>query len=137
MKRPTSISVISVLMIVMGSLGVFGSINMARMMDDPQFGEVVKASSSLPTPVLVAMSLMGVLVLIASGVAMFKGHNWGRWLYVGWTLFSLLLSAVTAPNHLLLMVPSLLFFAVIVFFLFRPAANAYFNAAEPADASSL
>jgi hypothetical protein len=56
---------------------------------------------------------------------MLKGFNWGRLLYVGWSVIGIVISMLTSPLKTM-MLPSLVVFALIVFFLFRPKANAYF-----------
>ena len=64
------------------------------------------------------------LLAVVSGVFMLRGHNWARWLLVAWLALhvglSFLHSAIQVIVHGLLS-------AVIVYFLFRPAASAYFR----------
>jgi hypothetical protein len=57
-------------------------------------------------------------------VFMLYGFNWARWLLVVWIGFHIILSALHSPLQLL--VHSLLF-AVVLYFLFRPQASAYFR----------
>ncbi len=121
-RRPTSISVISWILIVLGGLGL---ITTTMMLGNPAVQEVMEKSPT-PVPLQLAMSYIGLCVLLASGAAMLNGHNWGRWLYIGWTAFALGIGLATAPSKTILL-PSALFFAVVAFFLFRPNASSYFT----------
>lgn len=62
---------------------------------------------------------------IIAGVFMLKGRNWARWLALAWAGFHVILSAFhtfrEAAVHSLL-------FAIVAWFLFRPAARRYFGA---------
>ena len=52
-----------------------------------------------PMPILVqhAISYIQILVMIISGVAMLKGMNWARYLYVIWSLISIVIGIATSP----------------------------------------
>jgi len=71
------------------------------------------------------MLYVDLLVLIISGVAMLKGLNWGRLLYVVWTAAEFVINVVTSPMKIA-MIPGFLLYLVVVFFLFRPKANQFF-----------
>jgi len=62
---------------------------------------------------------------IGCGIGMLKGFDWSRKVYVGWSVFGLVLSLVTFPMKLML-IPSALIIALFAYFLFRPQANAWF-----------
>lgn len=80
--------------------------------------------SSLPAGGLAAAGteLVEVLAVVA-GVFMFLGHNWARWLALAWIAFHVAIS-IPVPR---LAAIHLLFFAVIAWILFRPAARRYFS----------
>jgi hypothetical protein len=67
------------------------------------------------------------LLAIVGGAFMLFGFNWARWLLVVWigshVFLSMFHSLFEVAVHGLL-------FAVIAFFLFRPAASAYFRGAR-------
>ncbi len=67
---------------------------------------------------------------ILCGVFVLRGRNWARWLALAWMAFHVILSAFHALPEFAIHV---LFFAVIAWFLFRPAAARYFRGtrAEP------
>lgn len=121
-QRPLSITIISWILIVLAILGFAGTL---LALSVPEGREVME-EGELPAEAHIAISFIGLAVLVTSGVGMLKGLNWARMLYVAWTGVSLLVGflTTTAPATL---IPPLVFFLVIVFFLFRPAANDYFR----------
>ncbi|MGO8731792.1 MAG: hypothetical protein ACLQVM_03250 [Terriglobia bacterium] len=128
--RPTSVTVICWILIVLGGVSLITS---TLMWNNPMTKELM-ARGSLPVPVQYAMMYVGILVLIASGLAMLKGQNWARLLYVIWNPVGFLIGLVTSPVKAA-MIPSLVIYAVVVFFLFRPKVNQYFGRSEAASAS--
>ena len=77
------------------------------------------------------MMYVGLVITLVCGIAMLKRQNWARLLYVGWSVIVLTISIATSPMKLLLL-PGIIGFMVIAFFLFRPKANEYFQAIEVA-----
>ena len=126
--RPLSVTVIAWILIVMGVIALVSSTVMLSMLSNPQVKDLM-AQNPVPIPVQFAVTYAGLLVMIVSGIAMLKGQNWGRLLYVIWSLIGFLIGVATSPMKLM-MIPGGLFFAVVVFFLFRPKANQYFLATE-------
>ena len=115
MNRPTSVTVVAWIIIVLSVAGVFLFVRGA-----PQ--------ASL-TSVQLNFSFLGFAVAIVSGIFMFQGKNWSRWLYIVWCAFGLAYAASTTPN-LLLLIPGALKTAIIAFILFRGPANAFFSRAS-------
>jgi hypothetical protein len=66
------------------------------------------------------------IITLISGVAMLKGKNWARLLYIGWAVISLIIQIVTLPVKATI-IPSAFLSAIIVFFLLRPQVNNYFS----------
>jgi hypothetical protein len=64
------------------------------------------------------------VLAVVSGVFMLRGWNWARWLLVVWLAFHVALSALHSVFQVA--VHGVLF-GVIVYFLFRNAANAFFR----------
>lgn len=64
------------------------------------------------------------MLAVVSGVFMLYGFNWARWLLVIWIVFHLILSLLHSPLQLLM---HSLIFAVVLYFIFRPQASAYFR----------
>ena len=61
---------------------------------------------------------------LSPGVAMLRGHNWGRWLTLVWIAFHVVVSYWHGWPEVAMHAALLALFAYI---LFRPAANAYFQ----------
>ena len=124
MQRPTSLTVIAWLLIVFGAFGVISQL----LMGDNPIAQKMLAESPFPKTVHMAMGIIGAVVSLASGYGILKGLNWSRYLYMGWGIVGLVFGFLTTPFTSILLI-SVLFLAVFAFFLFRPAANAWFGAA--------
>lgn len=126
MKRPTSVTVIAWILIVMSSLSLVTSV---LTFNNPMVKEVM-AQSPLPLSIQFAMMYVGLFVTLVSGIAMLMGRNWARFLYVGWSVIGFIVGLLTSPMKAA-MIPGIVVFAVIAFFLFRPKATAFFTAGRP------
>lgn len=126
-KRPTSITVISWILIVLGGLSF---VTTAAMTNNPT-AVALMSKSVLPVTVQYVISYIGSLVMVVSGIAMLKEQNWARWLYVGWSIIGFAIGLATSPAKIA-MIPGLVVFLILAFFLFRPKANEYFARQEPA-----
>ena len=121
-ERPKSVTVIAWILIVTGAISVFTSLS---SLNNPMVKELM-SKSPLPISLQYAMMYIGLAVSVISGVGMLKGQNWARFLYVIWGAIGFLIGLVTSPMKAA-MIPGLLFFAIIVFFLYRPASTQYFT----------
>src|SRR6266542_5980903 len=105
--RPRSITVISWIFIVFGSIallsGLLPNVNITATERLAEFKGHWYVHVSR-------------IVQVLSGVFMLYGFNWARWLLVVWIVFHVIISALHSPFQLL--VHSLLF-AVVLYFLFR------------------
>jgi len=123
-KRPTSVTVIAWIIIIGAVFALYSSFTMssnpvaARLLDQ----------SPLPMSVHIGFSVFGAAVILVAGYGVLKGYPWSRWLYIGWSMVGLAFSLLTVPIVSVLVI-SLLFLIVVAFFLFRPAANEWFNGA--------
>ncbi len=118
-KRPTSITVIAWFLIATGGMGLIAC---SASLNSPMVKEFMAIT---PVPISV---YIGILVSVAAGIGMLKKQNWARFLNVIWGAIGLLVPLFTTPLKMEL-IPGLLFYAIIVFFLFRPVANRYFSKA--------
>lgn len=113
-KRPLSVTIVSWLFIVAGSVGlVYHLLPLMRL------GEI-----SRPEAVdLAVISFVRILAILA-GVFMLRAANWARWLCLAWLGFHVVISfwhtSAEVIMHAVLLV-------VIAFVLFRPKANDYFS----------
>ena len=122
MNRPTSLTIIGWLLIVMG---IFGLISQLTMQDNPAVQQVL-AESPLPASVHMILGIIGAIVGLVSGYGVLKDMNWSRYLYMGWSVVGLIIGLLTMPFTSIMLL-SLVFLGVFAFFLFRPAANDWFN----------
>src|SRR6185436_4949132 len=106
-NRPRSITIISWLFIVFGSIALVAGL--LPRIDISVAQRVVE----LKTHWYVHLSRISAIV---SGVYMLYGFNWARWLLVAWLGFHIIISILHSPLHLLMHV---LLFAPILYFLFR------------------
>ena len=120
-KRPRSITIISWIFIVFGSIGFLASL--LPYVDTAAAHRIAYLNAHWMVHVARALAVL-------SGVFMLYGFNWARWLLVVWIAFHIILSALHSPFELLM---HCLIFAVVLCFLFRPQASAYFRGtrAEP------
>src|SRR4051812_16536392 len=128
MKRPTSVTVIAWFLIVIALISLVTSY---KALDNPISQELM-AKSLLPISVQYVMLFVGLLISLASGVAMLKGMNWGRTVYVVWSAIGFVITLATSPIKIAV-IPGAVVFAIIVFFLYRPKATAYFVPKEAAN----
>lgn len=112
--RPLSITIISWLFMIFGSIALLSALRPLAGADTAQL------LAEFKTHWVVHVSRLAAVV---SGLFMLRGHNWARWLLVAWIAFHIVLSALHSWLQLLIHV---LIFSVILFFLFRPRSNQYF-----------
>lgn len=114
-QRPLSITIISWLFIVFGAIALVAGLwpvfrmNGAQLVSEFEKHWMVHLSRSAQ---------------IIAGVFILYGQNWARWLLVVWLAFHVVVGALHSRVQLL---THLVFFLVGLFFLFRPAAAAYFR----------
>lgn len=131
-KRPTSITVIAWILIVMSGISLITS---TISLNNPMAKELM-SRSLIPIPIQYAMMYVGLLITLISGIAMLKGQNWARLLYVIWSIIGFGIGIATSPMKIA-MIPGFVVFLIIAFFLFRPKANEYFAGTEvQSDAES-
>ena len=111
-KRPLSITIISLVLIGSGALGLV--FHLTDLVAPHPFQYDV-----------VWISLVR-LIAIVCGVYMLRASNWARWLSLAWIAFHVILSIF---HSLFQLGVHILVCAVFAYFLFRPRASAYFRGA--------
>jgi hypothetical protein len=112
--RPLSITIISWLFMIFGSIALISGLlplagsNTAQLVAEFKTHWMVHLSRVLQ---------------IVSGLFMLRGHNWARWLLVAWIAFHIVIGALHSWIQFLTHV---LIFSVVLFFLFRHNASEYF-----------
>lgn len=108
--RPTAITVLSVIYILMGTVGFIYHFR--------DFG-----AAGMTTREVVLVEALRV-VAIVSGSFMLLGRNWARWLAIAWIALHV---AVSFYNGWQQVAMHAIFLVLIAILLTRPAANAYFH----------
>jgi hypothetical protein len=117
-KRPTSVTIIAWLLIVVG--GVF-------LIDN---WDVLKVKETL---LHFMWTFFRMLFPLISGIGMLKRQNWARFLYLIWWIFLFVIYIVRNPMTTGLIGGTALFL-ITIFFLFRPKANDYFAGRDSINA---
>lgn len=113
--RPRSITIISWLFIVLGSIGLlygllpFGDHTLSQRIAELKSHWYVHLSR---------------FTEIVAGVFMLYGRNWARWLLVAWIAFHIVVGAL---NGVVMLVMHVVIFSVVLYFIFRRRASAYFT----------
>ena len=123
-NRPLSITIIAWLLVIFASIDL---IMFAIAIHNPEMVDAMRANSKLPMSAQYCLISLNVLGLLISGIAMLKGKNWARMMYIGLAIITLTVDLLTSIKSPLLYLPALMFLLVICFFLFRPKANVFFN----------
>jgi uncharacterized membrane protein len=116
-KRPASVTIISWLFIALGGISLIAGLFRP--------GGTTASGANAADPAIDTWLVPGVRILaVVCGAFMLRGFNWARRLLVVWIAYHVILSAL--HSTLQLVVHGLLF-GVALYFLFRPAATAYFR----------
>lgn len=119
-KRPTGVTVIAWIIIIMNGLSLVVTPIAFTMPEGKRVLE--QAGLSLATAIFWMVVSGGICMV--SGIAMLKGLNWGRLLYLYFAPISIILGWVLygfRPN-----IVSVIIYMVILVFLTRPAASTFF-----------
>ncbi|MFC1825616.1 hypothetical protein ACFL9T_23130 [Thermodesulfobacteriota bacterium] len=124
-KRPTSVTVVGWILIIMSGISLITS---TLTLNSPATDELMSQS---PMPIFLQYAIMylGLLITLVSGIAMLKGGNWARFLYVIWSVVGFMIGLATSPV-IVMMIPGFVIFVIVTVFLFRPKANQYFRGNE-------
>ncbi len=129
--RPTSVTVVAWILIVLTVISLGSSLFMTN---NPNAREIM-AKTPIPIVLQFVLLYLGLAINLVCGVGVLMGSNWARVLYAVWGVFSFGLNFAVSPMKVVLL-PSLVVFGLILFFLFRPAATAYFTAPTEATLGS-
>jgi hypothetical protein len=120
-KRPLSITVISWIFIAFGGIALL--IALLPLADSAAAQRIAE------TPFEFWLIQVTQIFAVLCGVFMLYGFNWARWLLLVWVGYHVILSVMHSPLELLL---HSLLFAVVLYFVFRPQASAYFRGTRAA-----
>ncbi|MHA6846544.1 hypothetical protein [Ralstonia syzygii] len=122
MKRPISLTVVGWLLLILNAISL---IFMLATLRNAQVGEAF-GSFALPAWATIGFGVFVQLVTIAAAIGILKGQRWGRNTYLGISVLGLLVGSFNLPSVGML-IPGLVVFLIVAFFLLRASATAYFN----------
>jgi hypothetical protein len=98
----------------------------------PKVKEMMKSSPMLFHLKFMLSNYIAILVLWISGIGILKRQNWARFLYLIYGIIGLIkiISYVASKPLTPIIIPVIIIFLIVVFFLFRPKANDYFAGRE-------
>lgn len=142
MPRPLSLSIISVFAILYGLLSLVPKIMLVTSLEEDGWNRGVIESMSgsgpvpLPPSIHVSHLFASSIVWIASGVFLWKGKNWSRWLMAVWgaTVLFLTFSVYGLAGSFFRKAGV---YALLLGFLFSPGASRYLRAHEGLDSRPL
>ena len=122
-KRPVSLTIIAVLLVVLSLLALIGVFTMGS---NPAMTKMIQQMhvSLLFEQVWI---VIGVIIDLIVAYGIFKGQPWSRVLYVVWGIIGLVVGFYTSPQKALLVV-SLVILIIFSIFLFSEKANDWFSA---------
>ena len=115
-KRPLTVTITGCLFVVTGCASLAAAL--AKFLGESASGD--------PGVLDTAFVATSAVLAIAGGAFLFRGRNWARWLCVAWMGAHVLISMLHSLQQV---VVHGLFLAIIVYFLFRAPASAYFREA--------
>ncbi len=121
MKRPTSLTVVGWLLIILNAIAL---ISMLSTLNNAQVMEAYD-HLALPAWATIGWSVFANLVTIAAAIGILKGQRWGRNCYLGISVLGLLAGGFNVPSVTML-IPGVVVFLIVAFFLLRAPATAYF-----------
>ena len=122
-KRPVSLTVIAVILIVLSLLGLA---SIFLMSSNAAMAEQV-AKMNLSMPMLQVMGVIGTIINLICAYGILKGLPWSRVLYAAWGIIGLVINAYTLPTKGSV-VFGLIVLVVISVFLWTNSANDWFQA---------
>ena len=122
-KRPTSMTVIAVLLIVFALFGAYGVISAGT---NPVMAQMI-AQMHVSLPLYQAYGAIGIVVGLACAYGIWKGLPWSRVLYLVWGVIGLVVGLYISPMKAAVVV-SLVFLVIICIFLWTNTANDWFQA---------
>ncbi len=126
-QRPKSITIVCWFLIISAGISLVTS---TLSLNNPITRNIM-AKSLLSINIQYIIMYSSLVISIVCGIAMLKGQNWARLLYIAWQVIGSIIGIAASPMKAL-MIPGIIIFLRIAFFLFRPKANEYFKITETA-----
>jgi hypothetical protein len=122
-KRPLSLTIIAWFLLITALFSLYNVLTMGS--NEMAMRMLEQMHTSLRFQQI--LGIIGSVIALASAYGIFKGLPWSRVLYVGWSIIGLGIAFFTSPMRSVVIM-SVVFVLVVVFFLFRPVADRWFAA---------
>ncbi|MFC1885371.1 hypothetical protein ACFL2O_11455 [Thermodesulfobacteriota bacterium] len=124
-QRPISVTIVAWALIVIAVISLLVSPFSLR---NPAAKQMMNRS---PLPIVLQYTLMflGLFITLLSGIAILKGKNWARFLYIIWGVISFGIGITISPVKPAL-IPGVVIFIVVSICLLLPNANEYFKGSQ-------
>ena len=131
-KRPTSVAVIAWIITITSGLSLVATPFTVMM---PLARQAIEATG-MSVGMAIFWGMLSGAIGVVSGIAMLKGVNWGRLLYL-WampimTVLNWILYGFNANG-----IPGIIVYVIFLIFLIRPAASAFFGSEEVAEEAAV
>ena len=120
MRRPLAISLVAWVFILAGAAGLLSDLWPLLTSAAPQQLARLRGDGFSDLGPAWTVRLLGII----GGIAVLRGHNWGRWLLVAWMLFHTGLSLFHSPGEL---AGHVAIFAPLLYLLFRRSSEPFFH----------
>jgi hypothetical protein len=124
-KRPTSLTVIAWLLIILSVLALLSLIVMTAMSSNPQVSQKIAEMHLSATAE--AVSVVGAVIDLICAYGILKGQPWSRVLYVACGVIGTVSNLYTSPQKLGAVI-GLVVLVIFSIFLFGEKANVWFQA---------
>lgn len=122
-KRPTSLTVIAVLLIILSVIGLIGVFVLPKTAQ----GQQALSQLNMSVALYQAIGVVGAIINVICAYGILKGLPWSRVLYVVWSIIGLGIGFVTSPMKAG-MVLNLIVLVVVAALLWTNNANDWFQA---------
>lgn len=120
-KRPVYITVISFYLIISSALAVFG---LLAINNNPLILDAM-SKSLLPVSIQVIWTAFSGCIIAICGIYILKGKRWSRNIYSIVNFFGLIVAAINTTSKIIIL-PSLLIYALVIFCLYFPVRSRLF-----------
>ena len=126
-RRPTGVTVLGILQIILGIILVISTVMvgvMSGMMGDYlYFGEMTSVIGGAVTAVLALLAAFS--FLIAS--ALFSGKRWGRTIVIAFSIANLIMEAASLAVGNVFGIGGMILNGIVLYYMWRPHVIAYFS----------
>lgn len=122
-KRPTSITVIAIVLLLFTLLGAVGLVTATS---NPEMTKML-AQMHMSLPVYEAYGALGIIINLICVYGIWNGQPWSRVLYLAWGIIGLIVSFYISPIKAAIVL-GLIILVIVCVFLWTNTANDWFQA---------